>query len=142
VALLFAGSSTYTLANPFDAVLSSFNVTVDGPSRTPGGTTGGSALSVTVTTDQASYVNRDRATITANVTDGTSPVSGALVNISITTAKGNMLACNPTSNSSRDAVCTYKVNANRDGRGTYSITVTATKSGYSSGSGSTTFEVT
>ena len=143
VGLLFAGSSTRTLANRIDLVLNRFSVTVDGPARTPGGTTtGGAALSVTVTTDQDSYSNRDRVTITANVTDSTDPVSGASVNIAITTGNGNRLACNPTTNSSGDAVCTYRVNANRDGRGTYESTATATKSGYTSGTGSTTFEVT
>ena len=103
---------------------------------------GGAALSVSVTTDQGSYSNRDRVIITAHVTDGASPVSGASVNIVLTTADGGLLSCNPTSNSSGDAVCTYKVNSKRDGVGTYTVDATASTSGYDSGSGSITFEVT
>ncbi len=36
VGLLFAGSSTHTLANPIDAVLNRFNVTIDGGATVPG----------------------------------------------------------------------------------------------------------
>lgn len=36
IALLFAGSSTLTFGNPIDAVLSSFNVTIDGSSEATG----------------------------------------------------------------------------------------------------------
>ncbi|MCH7746143.1 MAG: hypothetical protein IIC84_08735, partial [Chloroflexi bacterium] len=98
-------------------------------------------LSVTVATDKASYVHREKALITVTVTDGTNPVAGAVVQITVTTAKGGTLGCSPTTDIDGIANCTYKVNAKRDGTGTYTIAVTASKSGYVSGSGSTTFEV-
>ncbi len=43
VALLFAGSSSYTIANPIDAVLSAFNVTIDDGSGSTGGSGGGNS---------------------------------------------------------------------------------------------------
>lgn len=112
----------------------SVSITVGTPPENP-------VLSVTVSTDKPSYVKRDTAIITANVTDGGTPVGGAAVSIQITTAKGGQLSCSPTTNGNGDAVCTYKVNDKRDGKGTYTVNVTASKSGYDSGSGSTTFNV-
>lgn len=104
---------------------------------TPGS---GGTLSVSVTTDKSSYVNREQAVLTASVSDGANPVEGAAVQIVITAPKST-LSCNPTTNSSGVASCKYKVNAKRDGTGTYTVDATASKSGYSSGSSSTTFTV-
>ena len=98
-------------------------------------------LSVTVTTDKPSYVHREKVLITTTVTDGTNPVAGAVVQIKVTTANGSTLGCSPTTDSAGIAKCTYKVNSKRDGTGTYTVDVTASKSGYDSGSDSTTFEV-
>ena len=98
-------------------------------------------LSVTVSTDKASYGKRETAIITAHVADGPTPVGGAEVSIKITTAKGDQLSCSPTTSGNGDAVWIYKVNNKRDGIGTFTVNVTASKSGYDSGSGATTFEV-
>ena len=80
-----------------------------------------SGLVAGVTTDKASYVNRESAIITAHVTDGTNPISGAAVLIEVTTANGKKLGCAPTTDGSGDAKCQYKVNSKRDGVGPYDI---------------------
>ncbi len=106
-----------------------------------GGDTGG-ALNVTVTTDKSIYTNRETVTITVTVTDDTgAAVEGATVDITITTANGNQWAGSGTTDANGQAVFTYRVNANRDGYGTYTVEATASKAGYTSGSGSTTFTV-
>jgi len=141
VGLLFAGSSTRTIANRIDLVLNRFNVTVDGPatSVSPPPTT--SALSVTVTTDKASYVNKENVQITVTVTDGINPVEGATVDIIVDTPRFR-LSCNGlTTNADGQAFCDHKVNTKRDGTGTYAITANASKAGFTSGSGSTMIQV-
>ena len=138
----------------FSSVLSDGVHTITASATDSGGATGSAAvsitvgtppvnpvLSVTVSTNQPSYGKKEAAIITAHVTDGATPVEGAAVSIKITTAKGGQLSCSPTTDGSGDAVCTCKVNNKRDGKGTYTVNVTASKSGYDSGRGSTTFEV-
>ncbi len=105
-----------------------------------GGGTGGT-LAVTVTTDKSTYTNRETVTITVTVTDGTNPVEGATVDLTITTANGNQLTSTDTTDASGQAVFTYRIIANRDGYGTYTVEAIASKAGYTSGSGSTTFTV-
>ncbi|MFH0794630.1 MAG: S8 family serine peptidase [bacterium] len=113
----------------------SISITVGTPPPTP-------TLNVTVTTDKARYVNREQVVITVHVTSGGSPVSGAAVSATITSANGSLLSGSATTNSNGDAVFGYRVNASRDGVGTYTVNATASKAGYTSGSGSTTFNVT
>ncbi len=100
-------------------------------------------LAVTVTTNKSTYLNGQTVTITTTVKNAATgqPVSGATVSTTITTANGSKLSGSGTTNSSGVVTLTYKVNANRDGRGTYTITSTASKSGYLGGTGSTTFIV-
>jgi subtilisin family serine protease len=99
------------------------------------------SLSVAVSTDKATYSNRETVYITVSVTDGTNPVEGADVQTIITTAKGKKLSASGTTDASGTAIFTYKVNAKKDGSGTYTVEATASKAGYNSGSGTTTFEV-
>lgn len=113
----------------------SITITVGTPPPPP-------TLSVTVATDKASYVNRENVDITVTVTDGTSPVGGAGVSVTLTTANGNVLAGSGTTDDFGIARFRYKVNARRDGGGIYTVVAGASKAGYNSGSGSTTFEVT
>lgn len=100
----------------------------------------GGALTVTVTTDRASYVNRDKATFTATVTDGSSAVASAAVHFAVT-APNKSLACDATTDGSGTATCRYTVNTKRDGVGDYTVTATASKAGYTEGSDTTTFVV-
>lgn len=98
-------------------------------------------LSVTVTTDKASYVNRENAQITVAVTDGANPVSGAGVHVEVTTPSGKKLAGDGTTDASGEAKFRIRVNTKRDGCGEYTVDATASKEGLSSGSGSTNFQV-
>ncbi len=98
-------------------------------------------LSVTVTTDKPSYVDEERVSINVHVTDGTHSVSAASVQVLLTTANGNKRSWSGTTNSLGNALFRYRVDSSRDGEGTYAVDATATKAGYNSGSGSTTFEV-
>ena len=111
------------------------SITVGNPSPT-------TTLSVTATTDKASYVNKKTVLITVMVTDGTNAVEGAAAHVVVTTANGKKLAGDGTTNKEGVAQFKYKVNSKRDGVGTYTVDPTASKDGFTSGSGSTTFEVT
>ncbi|MBI2947142.1 MAG: S8 family serine peptidase [Verrucomicrobia bacterium] len=112
----------------------SITITVGTPPPPP-------TLSVSVSTAKASYVNGETALITVTVTDGSNPVSGAAVHVVVTSANGTKLSGDGTTDSSGVAKFNYRVNAKRDGKGTYAVDATASKSGYGSGSGSTTFQV-
>ena len=92
-------------------------------------------------TDKPSYFNHNIAYITATVTDGTNPVSGAAAHMDLMTSKGNLVSSDTTTDANGIARFQYTVNSNR-GTGTYSAKVTASKSGYTSGIGSKTFTVT
>lgn len=110
---------------------------LDGGSPPPTGT-----LVVAISTDKGSYINRQTVTVTTTITDGTSTVVGAAVHLVLTTANGSQVGADTTSDTNGKAMFTYKVNSNREGVGTYTAAATATKSGYNSGTGSATFEVT
>jgi len=100
------------------------------------------ALSVVVVTDKSSYVNGNRVNITATVTDGTNRVSGAAATLTLVTARGLRVSSTKTTDSNGIAKFQYKISSSRDGIGTYTATVTGTKTGYTSGNGSATFTVT
>ena len=107
-----------------------------------GDASGSGALHVTVTTDKATYTHRETVYITVTVTDDNgATVQDATVDITITTASGNVLSANGTTDANGQVTFTYRVNAYRDGTGTYTVDATASKAGYTSGNGSTTFEV-
>jgi subtilisin family serine protease len=99
-------------------------------------------LSVSVVTDKSSYVNGNRVSFTATVTDGASRISGVAAALTLVTANGRQVNYNVTTDSNGIAKFQYKINSNRDGVGTCTATVTASQSGSNSGSGSATFMVT
>lgn len=106
-----------------------------------GGGTGGGALHVAVTTDQASY-SKGTAQITVSVTDdGGAAVAGASVSVTILTADGTQYSGSATTDATGEATFSYRVNAKKDGSGTYTVDATASLTGYTPGSGSTTFTV-
>ena len=59
----------------------------------------------------------------------------------LVTAKGSLVSSDTTTDANGIARFQYTVNSNR-GTGTYSVKVTASKAGYTSGSRTTTFTVT
>src|SRR2546426_5990537 len=95
------------------------------------------ALSVSVTTDSQVYSKGSTATITVTVTSST-PVSGATVTLKVAPPNGNTSQSTGTTNSNGQVTFSYHIVTS----GTYTISATATKSGYISGSGSTTFSKT
>lgn len=103
------------------------------------GSTGGGDLVVSVSTNQASYGSRGTAVITTHVTDGSSAVAGASVSIQITTPNGQVYTGSTTTNASGDATFNFNFNTRKNGSGTYNVEATATASGYTAGSGSTSF---
>ncbi|NIW47323.1 MAG: peptidase S8, partial [Gammaproteobacteria bacterium] len=88
-----------------------------------------------------SYVKGETAIITATVTDGTNPVSDAAVDLRIETPNGRIYSGNGTTDANGQAAFSFRVNPNKDGSGTYNVTATASKTGYTSGTGTTSFTV-
>ncbi|NPA92999.1 MAG: S8 family serine peptidase [Chloroflexi bacterium] len=131
----------YGLVQAYDAIQYLSGTDNGGDDGDDGDTGDEGALSVTVATDKDTYTNRETVNITVNVTDGTDPVADASVAMTITTASGRTVSATATTDANGQATFSYWINANRDGVGTYTVDVTATKSGYTSGSASTTFVV-
>ncbi len=98
-------------------------------------------LSVSVTTDKDSYQMNEWVYITVKVTDGTNPIADASVHVEVLTPSGNKYAGDGSTDSNGEVTFKFKPKK-PDGTGTYQVTATASKEGYESGSGSTTFEVT
>jgi subtilisin family serine protease len=100
-----------------------------------------SALNATVITNKASYVNKEKVTITVTVTSGGTPVGSAPVTSVVTTANNTKTTLTGTTGTNGVAILTYTINSRKGGTGTYSIAVTASKTGYVSATASTTFVV-
>jgi WD40 repeat protein len=98
-------------------------------------------LDVLVGTDKASYTSRQKVTILVSVTDGVNPVSGANVTSVVTSPKGTSSSSSAVTGANGVAVLYYTVNT-KQGYGTYTVTGSASKSGYNSATDSTTFAVT
>ena len=99
-------------------------------------------LVTTVATDQPTYVNRNKATISAVVTDGANRVAGASVHFEILAPNGTKYSLTAATGATGVAQFTYTVSSKQNGVGTYHVNATATLSSYQSGSGSTSFLVT
>jgi subtilisin family serine protease len=107
------------------------------------GQAGGGTLSATLTTNKPSYVNRETALITATVKDqNAAAVSGATVTLVITTATGTKTTLTGTTDAAGIKTFSYKIATNKGGVGTYTAVATATKTGYTSATATTTFQVT
>lgn len=98
------------------------------------------ALSVTVSTDKDTYKWYNKVYITVVVTDGTSPVEGATVDVTVTRPDGAVATGSGTTDSEGVAKFSYRPGW-RAPKGTYTVYAEASKSGYMTGSASTTFEI-
>ncbi|RJQ07896.1 MAG: peptidase S8/S53 subtilisin kexin sedolisin, partial [Bacillota bacterium] len=99
------------------------------------------SLAVTVTTDKSSYVMGETVTITVTVVDENGAAVGdASVHLDIVTASGKTRTADGTTGTDGTAVFSYKTKV-PDGKGTYTVTATASKSGYTSASATTSFTV-
>jgi subtilisin len=100
------------------------------------------ALSAVVTTNKSSYRNRQTVQITVYVSDGTNAVAGATVDLQLETLNGTLLAATGTTGADGNALFTYRVDSGaHGGGGDYTLTGTATKDGFTAGSGGATFHV-
>lgn len=77
----------------------------------------------------------------ATDTDGTNPVEGVSLYVTITTANGNQLGAGSITDADGAARFTYMENSTRDGVGTYTVSAEASMAGDESGTDSTTFEI-
>ncbi|MDR3782306.1 MAG: fibronectin type III domain-containing protein [Candidatus Nitrosotalea sp.] len=94
-------------------------------------------LQVKVTTDHTSYSKGSRAHITVTV-NGPSLISGASVTLTVKTPTGSTAHATATTNSNGQVTFSYSIGRTT---GIYTASAIATKSGFLSGSGSTTFTV-
>jgi len=97
-------------------------------------------LKVTVKTDAPTYSFGDLIFITVTVTDGSQPVRGASVTLRVDTPSGKSFTERGKTNAQGKYIV-IGLAAPSDGVGTYTATATASKTGYTSGSDSTTFTV-
>lgn len=101
-------------------------------------------LFVRVWTDKPSYANGEimRSYFLVTETDANGPpIEGAAVQVEMRDAKGGLWTASGTTDATGLFEAAWKVNTGKAGKGTYTITGTATKAGYVSGHGSTTFVV-
>jgi minor extracellular protease Epr len=104
-----------------------------------GGGTPTPALTVTVSTDKATYTMGETVIITTQVKDQAGvAVSGATVNLTIKTAKLKTKTATGTTGTDGKFIYNYKPKTS-DGKGTYTVTSAATKTGYTSGTGACSF---
>ena len=98
-------------------------------------------LDVAVTTDQVSYTANQTPFITATVTSGGTPISGASVAFTITKPNGSTVKGTATTSTSGIATFKYRFNKQKDPTGVYAIAAGASLNGII-GSGSTSFSLT
>lgn len=133
-ASLPAGTSTVTATSTDSRGLTG--------SKTVTVTVGSPQLGVRVTTDKLSYVNKNTASITTTVSAGTTVVAGAAVQVTLVTANGKRYVANGTTSTAGTVLVRYGIRSSIDGIGTYTVTSTASKTGYTTGTGTVKFSVT
>jgi hypothetical protein len=100
-----------------------------------------SQLTATVKTDKLAYSRKQTATITVNVKDGVNPVTSVLVSVKITDPSGkSSIYGSITTDSNGNAFIKYTISS-KALRGTYTVEVTADKTGYYSATATTIFTV-
>ena len=99
-----------------------------------------SGLALSVTSDQASYTRSQTATVTAMVSAGGSPVSGASVSFTMTKSNGTKVTATATSDAKGAAVFKYRFNKQKDPVGIYEVASGANLNGVV-GSGAVSFSV-
>lgn len=133
VGLVFAGSNVATIICKAEHIIAGLGIDVIDVAELP--------LEVDVSTNEETYPQSDTVTITVTVGDETGPVSGASVDVVVTDPRGRPVykADDTTTDGTADFQYPLKKNAKT---GIYTVTATASKTGYASGSEETTFEVT
>lgn len=112
----------------------SFTITLGGTPATDG-------LRVELTPSKSNYTSSEEATITVTVTDAQNrPVASANLSGALTLPSGQARAINGTTNQSGQQTISIPAST-KSASGEYSVSITASKNGYSSGSGRTQFTV-
>jgi len=99
-----------------------------------------SSLDVGVSTDRAIYARNQTVTVTATVSSGGSPVSGASVTFTITKQSGATVTGSATTGTNGLAVYKYRLKR-QDPAGTYQVTANANLNNAIFGSGGTSFTI-
>jgi hypothetical protein len=101
-------------------------------------------LAIVVSTDKASYTNKDSALVTVDVSDAAtgSPIGAADVGLVVDSPSGRSWTADGTTNGDGSVTFKYRINTRRSGTGTYTASATAAAAGYEPASGKTSFEVT
>ena len=133
-------SSGNIIAEPTSLQMSGTSFSVD-RIISSGGSTG--TMSVSMSTDKASYASPSWVYITVSAADsGTrAPIGGAVVSVTVISPNGGTASGSGTTSSGGSATFRYRVSAQAL-TGTSSVNAVVTASGYSSASGSTPFQVT
>jgi len=136
-------SSGATQAQPSSLSTDNTSFSVAWVGATSTTTTGTASLVVGVATNQGTYPQNSWAYITVHVTDSSTglAISGASVTVTVTDPSGGTAAGSGTTNSNGDVTFKYRIGPNAP-LGTYTVSATASASGYNTGSASTTFQVT
>jgi hypothetical protein len=100
-----------------------------------------SALRVTATSKSSTYFNHNTAYITATVSDGLNPVSGAAAHLQVVTPKGRLIQKDTFTDAYGIARFQYTIDANPEGYGTYTGKVTCSKTGSISSSATVSYTV-
>jgi subtilisin family serine protease len=87
------------------------------------------------------FTDKETVLITVRVTDGTDPVEGAAVSVSVTGTQFKAKTFTGTTGADGCVSFTYRINARKTGSGQYPIDVTATKDGYLPGTAQSIFTV-
>jgi uncharacterized protein YjdB len=128
-----AGTYPITVTGVSGSLSHSTTVNVNVQTPTP-------PLSVTVKTDKSSYSRRQTVSITASVTSGSLAVQAAPVSVKVTNPWGSTSTYSAKTDANGNAVikCGLSYLALR---GTYTVTATASKTGYKSATAKTSFSV-
>ena len=87
------------------------------------------------------FTARDKLIVTVVSISGTDPLAGVSVTFTVRTANGKTQSATLLTEASGRAVWSYSVNSKAGGVGTYTLSLTASKTGYPSASASGTFQV-
>jgi hypothetical protein len=143
-----SANTTLRVTSPSSTANGYYNIGVDAVNASASSFVGSSSvtcsimrgLDVAVVTDQASYTANQTSIITANVTAGGAPVSGASVAFTITKPNGSTTKGTATTSASGVATFKYRFNKQKDPVGTYIVSTGANLNGVV-GSGSTSFSL-
>lgn len=142
-----SGSATLTVTSPAGTADGSYNVGVSATNASYNGSAAATyvintaPLSISLTTDQSSYLPGQTVGISVSLLSGTSPVAGASVTVYVTAPGGRTTTLRGTTGSNGVALLSYKL-SNHATAGTYQAQVGTTVTGASPIAGaSTTFTV-